>query len=79
MIAWWWSWLLAGVGVTGLWLAGSHKRAGWMIGLSVQLLWITYAVASGQPGFVVSAFAYGAVNARNMIKWKREQTERTGA
>lgn len=72
MIAWWWSFLLAAVGIVGLWLAGSHKRAGWMIGVGVQLLWITYAVATGQ-------LACGFVNARNMIKCKREQTERTGA
>lgn len=79
MIAWWWNFLLAAVGIIGLWLAGSHKRAGWMIGVGVQLLWITYAVATGQLGFVASALAYGFVNARNMIKWKREQAERTGA
>lgn len=80
MIAWWWSYLLAGVGITGLWLAGNHRRAGWLIGVGVQLLWITYAMASDQHGFILSALAYGAVNARNMIKWKREQQrERTGA
>ena len=65
----WWSWLLTGVGVIGLFLAGSHRRAGWAIGLGAQGLWITYALATQQYGFVVSAFAYGWVYLRNFRKW----------
>lgn len=76
MTAWWWSWLLASVGLTGLWLAGSKRATGWAIGIGVQVLWIAYAVATGQWGFIASALAFGAVNVRNLIKWKREAEKR---
>lgn len=79
MIAWWWSWLLTAVGVTGLWLAGSRKGVGWAIGVGAQVLWISYALATMQLGFLASALVYGSVYARNMIKWKREKEERAGA
>lgn len=60
-----WSAALAGVGIVGLWLAGSQRRAGWAVGFAAQLLWIVFALVSGQYGFIVSAVAYGFVYARN--------------
>jgi len=72
-----WSWFLAAIGVTGLWLAGSHRLLGWQIGIGVQILWITYAIATRQWGFIASALAFGAVNLRNLMKWERERKERT--
>jgi len=70
---WWWSWLLTAVGVTGLYLAGRRSRWGWAIGLAAQVLWIAYALVSRQYGFIVSALAYGAVYARNLVAWSRER------
>lgn len=75
MVAWWWSWLLMAVGVTGLYLAGSKRKIGWFIGIAVQLLWVTYAVVTKQWGFIASAIVYGAVNIRNWRRWRREEME----
>ncbi|MFF3092280.1 hypothetical protein [Streptomyces cyaneofuscatus] len=75
MIAWW-SWLLTAVGVTGLYFAGRKRALGWGIGLGAQLLWIAYALATKQYGFLVSAFAYGWVYGRNFRVWRYEQRER---
>ncbi|GGK38139.1 hypothetical protein GCM10010124_33700 [Pilimelia terevasa] len=61
-----WSWLLTAVGVTGLYLAGRNSWTGWAVGLASQLLWLAYSVTTGQWGFLVSVFAYGAVHARNL-------------
>lgn len=69
---WWWSWLLTGVGVTGLYFAGRKRALGWGIGIAAQVLWFTYAVATTQWGFIVSCLAYGAVYARNFVAWRRE-------
>lgn len=65
-----WSYLLTAVGVFGLWLAGRKSRWGWAVGLSAQGLWIAYAVATRQWGFIVSALAYGAIYARNFWQWR---------
>jgi hypothetical protein len=69
----WWSWALTVVGIAGLYLAGSGRRAGWAIGLAAQGLWIAYAIATRQWGFIASALAYGAVHARNLVRWTRER------
>lgn len=66
----WWSWVLAVIGISGLYLAGRKKALGWAVGLAAQTLWITYAVATRQWGFLVSAFAYGWVYAHNWSRWR---------
>lgn len=67
-----WSWVLTAVGVLGLYLAGKKNRAGWAVGLGAQVLWVAYAVASRQWGFLASAGAYGWVYARNWLRWRAE-------
>ena len=68
-----WPWLLSAVGITGIWLAGSHRTIGWIFGVAAQFLWITYAVLTSQWGFIASALAYTFVYSRNWIKWDRER------
>jgi hypothetical protein len=64
-----WSFVLAAVGILGLWLAGSRNRHGWAIGFFAQALWAAYAVATQQWGFILSAVAYSVVYLRNYTKW----------
>ena len=70
-----WSWSLTAVGVTGLWIAGRGYWWAWLIGLAAQVLWLAYALTTEQYGFIVSAFAYGFVYARNARRWWSEQQE----
>lgn len=70
-----WSYILTAVGVFGLWLAGRKNLWGWAVGLGAQGLWIAYAYATDQPGFYLSALAYGSVYARNLHRWARERRE----
>lgn len=74
-MAWWWSYLLTAVGVTGLVLSGSKRTVGWAIGLGAQVLWLAYALATSQYGFLLSAFAYGTVYARNWWRWRNEERQ----
>jgi hypothetical protein len=67
-----WSYLLTAVGVFGLYLAGRKSKWGWAVGLGAQGLWLAYAVSTQQWGFLVSAFAYGAVYMKNFRAWRRE-------
>jgi hypothetical protein len=76
-MTWWWSYLLAAVGILGLYLAGSRNRAGWAVGVGAQALWIGYAFASAQYGFLASAAAYAWVYARNYLRWRREARTET--
>ena len=67
-----WSYLLTAVGIFGIYLAGRKNLYGWAVGLGAQVLWIAYAVSTEQWGFIVSAFAYGSVYARNWSRWAKE-------
>ncbi|MBA2337099.1 MAG: hypothetical protein H0V96_04955 [Acidimicrobiia bacterium] len=47
-----WPWLLTGLQVLSLWSAGGGRWWGWLLGGSVQLPWIAYAVMTKQIGFI---------------------------
>jgi nicotinamide riboside transporter PnuC len=68
-----WSWALAAVGITGIWLAGRNNKLGWAIGLAAQVLWLAYAIATRQWGFIATALAYGAIYGRNWWKWREQE------
>jgi hypothetical protein len=60
-------------------VAGSGRKAGWLIGLAQEFLWIAYSVITRQWGFLASAFAYGFVFARNYVKaWRQQNALTTG-
>lgn len=67
------SYIMVAYGVTGLWVAGNKRVAGWWIGLSAQVLWVAFALLTGYWAFIVSAAAYGAVNVRNIARWRRQR------
>jgi len=70
-----WSWLLAAVGVTGIFLVGKKVVWAWLILLVNECIWIAYALSTKQYGFIVMATAYAAVYIRSYIHWKREANE----
>lgn len=69
----WWSIALAAVGILGIYLAGKKNLWGWAVGVGAQLLWIVYAIVTGQWGFILSALAYGWVYGLNWWRWARER------
>jgi nicotinamide riboside transporter PnuC len=67
-----WSWVLAVIGVTGIFFVGRKTIWGWHILLVNEILWITYAVITKQYGFIFSALAYGVVYIKSYLLWRRE-------
>lgn len=53
-----WSFALAAVGITGLTIAASRPRIGWWFNIAAQVIWISYALATRQWGFLVMSAAY---------------------
>jgi len=68
-----WSWILAAIGITGIFFVGKKTVWGWLILLVNEFIWIAYAVSTKQYGFIISALAYAAVYIRSYIHWKREE------
>lgn len=67
-----WSWILAAVGVTGIYFVGKKTIWGWLVLLVNECIWIAYALATKQYGFIVMATAYAAVYIKSFLQWKRE-------
>lgn len=74
-----WSWALAVIGMTGMWLAGRKRWYAWLVNLGSQTVWLSYGVATRQWGFVASAFGFGTVYVINHRRWRREERTRRAA
>jgi hypothetical protein len=59
------------MGLTGVYLVGEKRRVGWVLGIGVQFLWITYALVTRQWGFIVTAVAFAVIYGRNWSAWKK--------
>ena len=67
-----WSYLLAVIGVAGIFFVGRKTIWGWLVLLFNEVLWIAYALVTNQYGFILSAIAYAAVYIKSYMLWKRE-------
>jgi hypothetical protein len=47
-----WAWILTGFQVSALLAVGRGHGLGWLIGASVQVCWVTYAILTTQHGFI---------------------------
>jgi hypothetical protein len=52
-----------------MWLAGRRLAVGWAVAVVNELLWIVYAVQTGQWGFIAGAVLYIVVFTRNWLRW----------
>jgi hypothetical protein len=68
-----WSWILAIIGVAGIYFVGRKTIWGWLVLLFNEALWITYALITDQYGFIFSALAYAIVYIRSYIHWSKEK------
>jgi hypothetical protein len=65
-----WSWVLAAIGVTGIFLVGRKTIWGWLVLFLNEVLWTIYAVTTEQYGFIFAAIAYGIVYVRSFLHWR---------
>jgi len=68
-----WSWILAAIGVSGIFFVGQKTIWGWLVLLANECLWTVYAIATEQYGFIFSAVAYAIVYVRSYLHWKRDR------
>lgn len=73
----WWSFTLTAFGAAGIFLTYRSYTAylGPAIGISIQLVWVAYAIASQQWWFIVSALLYGGSHLYGIRKRRRERDE----
>lgn len=68
-----WSWLLAVVGVSGIYFVGKKTIWGWLVLLANECLWIGYALITQQYGFIFMALAYATVYMKSYLEWRKEE------
>jgi len=66
-----WAWVLTGLQVLALWVAGRKRSWGWLLGASVQPVWITYAAFTGQLGFIPGCAVSAVVQAHSFLHAQR--------
>ena len=66
------SYLLAAIGVTGIYFVGRKNKWAWLWLIFNECLWIIYAVTTDQYGFIFAAVAYTAVYIKSFLRWRRE-------
>ena len=70
-----WSYVLALIGVSGIFLVGRKTIWGWLILCVNECLWIIYALTTKQYGFIIAAVAYGIVYVKSYIGWRRDEVQ----
>jgi nicotinamide riboside transporter PnuC len=68
-----WSWILACVGVTGIFFVGRKTIWGWFVLLFNECLWTIYALQSKQYGFILASVSYAIVYIRSYLHWRRDE------
>jgi len=71
-----WPWLLTGLQVLALWAAGAGRWWGWLLGAAVQLPWISYALVTGQLGFIPGCAVSAAVQTHSFLMSRRPPERR---
>ena len=71
-----WSWLFAISGLAALWLITRKNRWGLALEFGKELAWIAYAIATHQPGFVLSGAIFAVVCANGFRRWSRPDPDR---
>lgn len=67
-----WSWILATIGVSGMFMVGQKTVKGWLVLFSNECLWIFYALRTHQYGFIIMALAYMIVYIRSYLEWNKK-------
>jgi hypothetical protein len=69
----WWSWILAVIGVSGIYVVGNKNMLGWLVLCINECIWILYALATKQYGFIIMALAYASVYIKSFRQWRAEE------
>lgn len=72
----WVPWLLAGGNVSSAFCTGKGLNAGWVLLVLTQLGFVVYALATGQPGFLLQNVAMIVIGVYNFIKWRKKNKKK---
>lgn len=62
------------MGLTGVFIAGRKRRAGWALGFLSEPVWILWGYLSHNPGIYPWCVVWGVIYARNWWSWRPHPT-----
>lgn len=68
-----WSYVLSLLGATSYLLAVRGIRVGLWVGVGTQFVWASYALISGQYGFLFSVALFGSINVYGLMKPRKDK------
>jgi len=69
------SWILAAIGIVGVYISGKKNRWGWALGTLYQLLWIVYAYFTAQYSFIIVCIVYAVIYIKNFFEWSADEPD----
>lgn len=69
-------WIAAFFEISGLWIVGNKKRAGFLFLMVGSILWIAIGLINGLYGLCVAASILEIAAVRNYFKWKKKENEK---
>ena len=68
-----WSWVLAIIGSSGVFIVGKKNIWGWFILLLNECLWTIYAFITKQYGFIFAVMLYSAAYLKSYLLWREDE------
>lgn len=65
-----WSWLLACMGIVGMYFVGKKRWEAFVWLIVMECLWVVFAIQTETYGFIVGSVAYVVVYIRNAKLWR---------
>lgn len=65
-----WSWLLACMGIVGMYFVGKKRWEAFIWLIVMECLWVVFAIQTETYGFIVGSVAYVVVYIRNAKLWR---------
>lgn len=64
--------VLSAIGIYGAYQTGEKKLTGWLLSILYQVLWIVYALFTGQYLFILVCLVYVWVYAKAYKSWRED-------
>jgi hypothetical protein len=71
-----WSWLLATMGIIGMYFVGKKRWEAFLWLILMECLWIVFALQTHTYGFIVGSLAYIGVYLRNTVLWRGQAPDK---
>lgn len=71
-----WSWILAAMGVIGMYFVGKKRWEAFLWLIIMECLWVVFALQTKTYGFILGSVAYMVVYIKNVNLWRKAKNDK---